>query len=97
MSSEDPARRLSHPLVGINSQLLEDAEYSRLIDRWRAITKHVNDRAANVWVGVVGHFQEPIPNQWIVDFYFTWTQRLNGLAPHFGIAVSAQFQQARNF
>ena len=97
MSSEDLARRLSHPLVRINPQLLEDAKYSRLVDRWRAITKHVNDRAANVWIGVVGHFQEPIPNPWIVDLYFTWTQSMNGLAPNFGIAVSAQFEQARNF
>jgi hypothetical protein len=57
----------------------------------------MNNRTANERVRVVGHIQEPLPNLRIVDLYFTRTQRLNGLAPHFGIAVSAQFEQARNF
>ena len=97
MSSEDPARRLAHPLVRIKPELLERAEYSGLIDRRRAVAKHMNNRTANERVRVVGHIQEPLPNLRIVDLYFTRTQRLNGLAPHFGIAVSAQFEQARNF
>ena len=97
MSSEDFARGLSHALVRINPELLEGAEYSRLVDRRRAISDHVNNRAANVWIRVVGHLQEAIPNLRIVDLYFARTQGLNGLAPQFGIAVSAQFEQARNF
>ena len=97
MSSEDPARRLAHPLVRIKPERLERAKYSGLIDRWRAVAKHMNNRTANERVRVVGHIKEPLPNLRIVDLYFTRTQRLNGLAPHFGIAVSAQFEQARNF
>ena len=97
MNCEDPARRLSHPLVRIEPELLERAKYSSLIDRRRAIAEHMNNRTANERVRVVGHLQEPIPNLRIVDLYFTRTQRLNGLAPHFGIAVPAQFEQARNF
>ena len=62
MSSEDPAGRLSYPLVRIIAKLLKDAEYAGLIDRWRSIAKHMNNRAANVWIGVVGHLQEPVPN-----------------------------------
>ena len=97
MSSEDPARRLAHPLVRIKPERLERAKYSGLVDRRRAVAKHMNNRTANERVRVVGHLQEPLPNLRIVDLYFARTQRLNGLAPHFGIAVSAQFEQARNF
>ena len=97
MSSEDLARRLSHPLVRVKPDLLERAKYSGLIDRRRAVAKHVNDRTAHERIRVVGHLQEPLPNLRIVDLYFTRAQRLNGLTPHFRIAVSAQFEQARNF
>lgn len=63
MCSEDLAGRLSHALLGITAEFLKDAEYAGLIDRRRAIAKHMNNRAANVRIGVVGHLQEPVPNQ----------------------------------
>ena len=97
MSGEDLAGRFSHPLVGIMLKLLKGGEYAGLVDRGRAVAKHMNNPTANPCIGIVGHLQEPIPNLRIVDLYFARTQRLNGLAPHFGIAVSAQFEQARNF
>ncbi len=62
MSSEDPAGRLSYALVRIVAELLKYAEYAGLIDRWRSIAQHMNNRAANGWIGVVGHLQEPVPN-----------------------------------
>lgn len=97
MSSEDLAGRLSHQLVGIIAEFLKRAENASLVDRWRSIAKHVNNRAADVWIGVVGHLEEPIPNPRIMQLNFARTQSLNSFAPYFGIAVSAQFEQARNF
>ena len=38
-----------------------------LVDRWRAVAKHVNNPAANVEIGIVSHLEESIPNLWIVD------------------------------
>ena len=97
MSGEGFAGRFSHPLVGIMLKLRKRGKYAHLVDRRRAVAKHMNNPPANPGIGIVGHLQEPIPNLWIVDLYFALTQSRNGLAPHFGIAVSAQFEQARNF
>ena len=97
MSGEGFAGRFSHPLVGIMLKLLKGGKYASLVDRGRAIAKHMNNPPANPRIGIVGHLQEPLPNLWIVDLYFTRTESRNGLAPHIGIAVSAQFEQAWNF
>lgn len=97
MSCEHLAGPSFHALIRIVLKPLEDGEYARLVDRWRAVAKHVNNPAANVRIGIVSHFQKSIPNLWIVTLNFTRAQSLNGLAPHPVIAVSAQFEQARNF
>jgi hypothetical protein len=55
MSSEYLAGRLFYALVCVVAELLEYAEYPRLIDCRRAIAKHMNNPAADVWIGVVGH------------------------------------------
>jgi hypothetical protein len=55
MGSEDLAGRLSYALVCVIAEPLEYAEYPRLIDCRRAIANHMNNPAADVWIGVVGH------------------------------------------
>jgi hypothetical protein len=55
MSGEDLASPSFHALIRIAPILLEDGEYSRLVDRWGAVAKHVNNPAAHVGIGVVSH------------------------------------------
>ena len=97
MGGEDLARRFSHALVCIVLKLLEHAKDTLLIDPWRPIAEHVKYPAPNVWIGVVGHLEESIPNLRIVELNFARAQSPNRFEPQFGIVVSAQFEQARNF
>ena len=97
MRCKDLAGGFSQPLVLVVLKLLEYAKDARLVDPWRAIAEHVKYPAPNVWVGVVSHLQKSIPNLRIVDLNLTGTQSLNSFETFFGVAVSAQFEQARNF
>lgn len=83
MSGEGLAGRFSHPLIWIMLKLLKGGEYARLVDRWGTVAKHMNNPAANVWIGVVSHLHKSLPNFWIVTLNFTRTQSLNSFAPYF--------------
>ena len=77
MGCQDLAGRFSDALVRIVLKFLEYAEDSRLIDRRRPIAEHVKNPTANLWIGIVGHLDESIPNLRIVDFDFARTQSPN--------------------
>ena len=97
MSGEGLPGTSFHALIRIAPILLENGEYSRLVDRWGAVAKHVNNPQAHVRIRIVSHLEESIPNLRIVYLNLTRTQSSNSFEPCFGIAVSAQFEQARNF
>jgi hypothetical protein len=87
---EDLPGRPSNALIRVTLKILKRAEYPPLIGHWRAIAKHMQNPTSNVWIGVVGHLKESLPNLRIVDLNFTRTQSLNGFASDLRIVVSAQ-------
>ena len=97
MGGQDFARPFSDALVRIVLKFIEHANDATLIDRRRPVAEHVKNPTANLWIGIVGHLEESIPNLRVVDLNFARTQSPNRLEPRFGVAVSAQFEQARNF
>jgi hypothetical protein len=97
MSGEGLAGASFHALIRIAPELLKDGEYARLVDRWGTVAKHMKNPPANVWVRIVGHLEESIPNLRIVDLNFARTQSSNSREPCFGVPVPAEFEQARNF
>ena len=97
MVGEDLAGPFSEALIHVVLKFLEHAKDATLIDRRRPIAEHVKNPSANLWIGIVGHLQKSIPNLGVVHFNFARTQSLNGFEPQFGVVVSAQFEQARNF
>lgn len=96
MSGEGLAGTSFHALIRIAPKLLKDGEDARLVDRRGTVAKHVNKPSAHVRIGIVGHLDESIPNLRIVDLNLTRTQSPHSFEPCFRIAVSAQFEQARN-
>ena len=62
MSGQNLASPLSHALVCVTAELLKCAEYSSLIDCRRTIAEHMKNPAANVWISIVSHLQESLPN-----------------------------------
>ena len=81
MGCQDLAGRFSDALVRIVLKLLEYAEDSRLIDRRRSIAEYVKNPTANLWIRIVGHLEESIPNLGVVDFNFARTQSPNRVEP----------------
>lgn len=81
MAGQDLARSFSDALVRIVLKFLEDAKDAILIDRRRPIAEHVKNPTANLWIGIVGHLDESIPNLGVVDFNFARTQSPNRVEP----------------
>jgi len=62
MTGEDLAGPSFYALIRIVLKLLEDGDYARLVDRWGAVAKHVNNPPSYVRIGVVSHLEKSIPN-----------------------------------
>ena len=97
MSGKGLAGTSLYMLIRIAPELLKHLEDARLVDRRRAVAKHVNNPAANVWIRIVSHFENrcQISDSWSLNF--TRTQGPNSFETCFGVPVPAQFEQARNF
>ena len=81
MGCEYLAGPFSDALVRIVSKFLEHAKDATLIDRRRPVAEYVKNPTANLWIGIVGHLQESVPNLGVVHFNFARTQRPNRVEP----------------